>query len=103
MMGDDKFVCREDEAAVAAVRRGVSEEDTCGRARSEFVSCGSGEVRVTKTSENPKLVERKREAIENLVWGAVLKGFSGVKVEQESGSVKSFDPIYWRHACLEKK
>jgi hypothetical protein len=56
MTRDDKFMCGEVEAAVA----GVSEEDPCGRARSEFVSCGSGEVRVTKTSENLELVERKR-------------------------------------------
>ena len=67
------------------------------------MSCGSGEVRVAKTSENMELVERKREAIENLVGGAVLKGFGGVKVEQECGSVKGFDPIYGGHTCLEKK
>ena len=37
------------------------------------------------------------------MWCMLLKGFGGVKVEEKGGSVKSFNPIDRRHACLEKK
>ena len=49
------------------------------------------------------MVKREREAAESLVGCTELESFGGVKVEEECGSVKSFNPIDWRHACLEKK
>ena len=33
----------------------------------------------------------------------MLEGFGRVKVEQERGSVKSFNPVGWWHASLKKK
>ena len=43
-------------AAVAFVVRRITEEDTQGGARSEFVGSGGGEVGVAPTSEDTEMV-----------------------------------------------
>jgi hypothetical protein len=53
---DDQVVYGEIKAAVAFVIRGVANEDTMGRARSELMRRGCGSVRVTHAAENSEML-----------------------------------------------
>jgi hypothetical protein len=55
------------EAAVPLVIRGVPEEDTLSRARSELVGGGGSGVRVARTAEDSEVVVARRGTEKNVV------------------------------------
>jgi hypothetical protein len=57
------------------------------------MDCCSGKVRIIEASENMELFKREWKATENFMWGAILKCFCRLKIEEKCGSMKGFNPI----------
>jgi hypothetical protein len=62
------------EAAVPLMIRGVPEEDTLSRARSELVGGGGSDVRVARTPEDSEVVIATRGTEESVVWSGSWAG-----------------------------
>jgi hypothetical protein len=62
------------EAVVPLVIRGVPEEDTLSRARSELVGGSNSGVRVAHTPEDSEVVIARRDTEESVVWSGSRAG-----------------------------
>lgn len=90
MTRDDYAVCGKIEAPVTTMVGGITEEDTRGRSRGKFVWSGSGEVRMTPTAKDTKMIKGMGRPEENFMGSFGSKSFSGMEIENVGGGVKSF-------------
>ena len=89
MSGDQNAARGEVKASVPLVVRGVPEEHTTSQAGRQLVRSGGGCVRVTLTSEDPKVVVARMGTKKSVVWSG-SRGSSGRKaVEQVGGGVEA--------------
>ena len=102
MAGDDYPASIHVEAAVALVRGWVSEENTRGGARSEFVGGGGGEVWIAKAPEDTEGGVIWESAIENLMRYLVVDGGGGTPIEEGGGCGESLSPVRRRHEGMEE-
>ena len=92
MLRDDDPVGGPFKAAVAFVVRRITEEDTQGGARSEFVWGSSRQVRITTTKDTKMLISG-REAKKSLMRSVEVKCLGKENVEEHGGSGKCLNPI----------
>ena len=89
--GDDS-ARGEVKAAVPLVVRGVTKKHTTSRAGRQLVRSSGGDVRITCTPEDTKVVVARRGTEKNGVWSE-SRGSSGRKaVEQVGGGVEALSP-----------
>ena len=93
-------VCREIKAAVAFVIRRISKKETRRRPRCQLVGSSGGHVGKTKTSENPKVIIRRRLRQKSLVRSRSEKDFGWPKIEKMGGSREGVSPVLRRHVGL---
>jgi hypothetical protein len=79
-------------ASIPLVVRRVTKENATCRARRQFVRSSGGDVRVTGTTEDTKVVLAGRGTKESLVRGGSWGGCRRKAVNQVGGSVKTFSP-----------
>lgn len=103
MTRDDYTVGGEVETPVTPMIGGVTEEHTRGGSRGEFVESSGRKIGVATTSENSKMIERRRRAEKDGMRSFGVKRFCGMKVEKMGGGVESFYPINRWHTRLEEK
>ena len=73
-------------ASVTLMFRGVPEEETESRPRSQLVGSGGGGVRVTRTPEDSKVIIPTRGTKKSMMWCGSCTG-SGRKTVKEIGGV----------------
>jgi hypothetical protein len=83
------------EASITFVFRRVTKKRAQRGARHKFVGGDGGEVRITTTSKNPKVVIGGWGAKKHMVRGGEIESFGGVSVDEIGGGMESFDPIVW--------
>ena len=81
----------------------VLEEDTGGGARCKLVGTSGGQVRITSTPEDTKVLIRGHNAEQGEVRSRVLKCLGGEDVAKVGGSVKGLDPVGGRNTSLKEK
>jgi hypothetical protein len=64
----------------------VTKKHTWHGARAELVRGGGGDVRITKTTKNPKCVVGWRPTMETRVRYVGANGFAGASIEEKGGS-----------------
>jgi hypothetical protein len=69
MTRDNDSVCGEVKVTIAFVVIGKAKKDTLRRAWCEFIGHGGGEVRITTTSENSKMIIMRGCTEKSLVEG----------------------------------
>ena len=103
MTRDDQTVGREVKAAVSFVMSRITQEDTEGGARREFVgSCGR-QVGVTFASKDAQVIIHQRCAIEGAVWRGELEGLGWQNVNQNGHRRESLGPVGRRHGGLKQQ
>ena len=92
-MSEDQDAARgEVKASVPLVVRGVTKEHTMSRVGCQLVrSCG-GDVRVTCTPEDPKMVVARRGTEESVVWSGSRRSCGRKVVKQVGGGVETLSP-----------
>jgi len=103
MSRDDDSIGRKIKTLVAFVIGRITKKNTQDRPRCKFVGRGSGNVGITTTPKNPKMVIGGRMTKEGLIWCRKLKSGCGVTIEEISGGVEGLNPIGRRKMGLKKK
>jgi hypothetical protein len=101
MSRDDDLVGGPVKAAVTFVVRRITEEDTQGGARSEFVGSGGGEVGVASTPEDMEVLIGGRRPVKHHVRGGETKCLGRRDIE-ECGGGEGLNPISWWNASLKR-
>ena len=81
--------------------RRITEEDTQGGARSEFVGSGGGEVGVASTPEDTEVLIGRRP-IKHRVRGGETECLGRKNIE-ECGGVEGLNPISWWDTNLKQE
>jgi hypothetical protein len=103
MSGDEDPVRGEVKASVPLVVRGVNKKHTTSRAGCQLVRSSGGDVRITCTSEDMKVVVVKRGIEKSVVWSG-SRGSRGQKaVEQVGGGVETLSLEAGRQRGLNQK
>ena len=71
---------------------GVVKKHTTSRAGRQLVRSGGGGVRVTCTTEDPKVVVARRGTEQSVVWSGSRRSSGRKAVEQVAGGVKALSP-----------
>ena len=79
-------------ASVPLVIRGVTKKHTTNRARRQIVRSSGGDVRVTYTPEDPKVVVVRRGTKKSVVWSGSRRSSGRKAVEQVGGGVEALSP-----------
>ena len=90
-------------AAVPLVVRGVTKKHTTSRAGCQLVRSSGGDVRITCTSEDTKVVVAGRGTEKSVVWSGSRESCGRKAVEQVGGSVETLSPETGRQRGLDQK
>jgi hypothetical protein len=101
--GDDDAVCGEVEAPVALVVRRIANKGKQGRAGSELVWSGGGEVGVAGAPESLKLTVGGKSAMESEERSAHVQGLGWKMIDEEGGGGKTISLVGGEHGCLEQQ
>ena len=102
-MARDEDATRGKVVALVPLIRGLSEEDTEGRTRSQLVRSGDGGVRVTRTPKDSKVIIARRGTKESVVWGGCWTSSGRKAVKEISGGVQALGPEVSRKRGLKQK
>ena len=91
-MGDEDTTRGEVKAAVPLVVRGVTKKHTMSRAGRQLVRSSGGDVRVTRTPEDPKVVVARRGTEKSVVWSGSRRSSGRKTIEQVGGGVETLSP-----------
>ena len=103
MSGDEDPARGEVKASVPLVVRRVTKEYTTSRAGRQLVRSSGGDVRVTCTPEDPKVVVARRGTEESVVWSGSRRSCGRKAVEQVGGGVETLSPEAERQRGLDQK
>jgi hypothetical protein len=101
MARDEDPTRGEIKASVTLMIRGISEEDTQSRTRSQLVGSGGSGVRVTRTPEDPKVVIPRRGTEQSVVWRRSWTSSGRKAVKEIGGGVQALSPEASREGRLE--
>jgi hypothetical protein len=82
---------------------GVSEENTSGGLRCQFVSDFGGEIRIAGTTEHVQMLIGGGDSIEGEVWASCADRLGGTTVQQICGGVEPFYLIASWNRSLKKQ
>jgi hypothetical protein len=102
-MGDNDVVRGKVKTLIPLVLRGVTEEDTPGRAWSEFVVSDGRDVGVAGTPEDTKVYIGGSGTKDGKVGRGSRDCFGREKVEEIGGGVKALNPVVGWKRCLEQQ
>jgi hypothetical protein len=91
------------ETLIAFVISGVSEENTSGGLRSQFVSGFGGGIRIASATEHSQVLIGGGDSIEGKVWTGRANRLGGEAIQQICGSVEPFYPVSTRDRNLKKQ
>jgi hypothetical protein len=101
--GDNDVVVGEIETPVAFVTSGVSEENTFGGPRCQFVRGFGGEIRVAGATEHAQVLIGWGDSMEGEVWTGRADRLGGEAVQQICGGVEPFYPVVSRNRRLKNR
>jgi hypothetical protein len=81
---------------------GVSEEDTSGGSRCQFVGSFGGEIRIAGTIEHAQVLIGGGDSMEGKVWADCFDRLGGEAVQQICGDVEPFYPVASQNRRLKK-
>jgi hypothetical protein len=81
----------------------VSEENTSGVTRCQFVSNFDGEIRIVGTTEYAQVLIGGGDSMEGKVWTGRADRLGGEAVQQICGGVEPFYPVASRNRSLKKQ
>jgi hypothetical protein len=103
MSWDDDVVGGEIETPISFVIGRVSEENTSGGPRCQFVSCFGGEIGIAGTTEYVQLLIRGSDFMKGEVWTGRADRLGGEPVQQICGGAKPFYPVVSRNRSLKEQ
>ena len=103
MSGDKDPARGEVKASVLLVVRGVTKKHTTSQAGCRLVRSCSGDVRITCTPEDKKVVVAGRGTEKSLVWSGSRRNCGRKAVEQVGCSVETLSPKAERQRGLDQK
>jgi hypothetical protein len=103
MSRDDDVVGGEIKTPVTFVVSGVSEKNTSGGLRCQFVSGISREIRIAGTTKHAQVLIGGGNSMEGEVWTGRANRLGGEAVHQICGGVKPFYPVVSRNRSLKKQ
>src|SRR6185312_1516407 len=90
--GDQDAARGEVRASVPLVVRGVTKKHTKSRAGRQLVRSSGGDVRVTCTPKDPKVVVARRGTEKSVVWSGSRRSSGRKAVKQVGGGVEALSP-----------
>ena len=78
----------------------ISKKDTSERAWCKFMWRCSGDIGITQTTKDVKIVIGWRRPEQKMMRGIVPAWFAGSDVEKESSGGESIGPKARRHVCM---
>ena len=103
MSGDEDPVRGEVKAAVPLVVRGVIKKHTTSRAGRQLVWSSCGDVRITCTPEDTKVVVARRDTEKSVVWSGSRRNSGRKTIEQIGGGVEALSPEAQGQRGLDQK
>ena len=103
MSGDEDPARGEVKASVPLVVRGVTKKHTTRRAGRQLVRSSSGDVRITCTPEDTKMVVARRGTEKSVVWSESRESSERKTVKQVGDSVETLSPEAGRQRGLDQK
>jgi hypothetical protein len=100
---DDDVVDGEIKIPVTFVISGVSEENTSGGPRCQFVGGFGGEIRIEGTTEYVQVLIGGENSMDGEVWAGHVDHLGGEVVQQICGGVEPFYPVASRNKSLKKE
>src|SRR6185312_13474364 len=90
--GDQDAARGEVKASIPLVVRGVTKKHRTSRAGRQLVRSSGGDVRVTCTPEDPKVVIARRGTEKSVVWSGSRRSSGRKTVKQVGGGVEALSP-----------
>jgi hypothetical protein len=103
VLGDDNVVGGEIKASVTFMVSGVSEENTSGRPRCQFVSSFGGEIGIASTTKHVQVLIGGGDSMEGKVWTGRTDCLGGEAVQQICGGVEPFYLVASQNRSLKSR
>jgi hypothetical protein len=103
MSGDDDVIGGEIETLIVFVIGRVSEEDTSGGLRCQFMRCLGGEVGIVGATKHSQVLIGGGDTVESDIGAGCADRFARKTVQQTCGSVEPFYPVAsWKRRLKEQ-